>query len=310
MACASPHITIKGGFQAISVLEGHFRAASLEKGEKILLARHVAAVEEVRDERGKTVIRAQVAHSASVRQKPYNVELELDSDRCVSSGRCNCVAGITGNCKHAAAVFRYVNKERATGCTDNTQQWDAPPKKLQELYVKGETIEKILKVDSAPPLLFTMEEEEETNLVRQLEAVGLHNSALYKTLTKQKEPASSSPEETPLPEELQKLFFLPASPTFPASLSSSEAERAAAEGTAAEGTAKAPRVPLAPAAYGAEAEEIFYEQVRVQKCHFPSLICLFLDETTIKKYFPFFHRTSELVRRQQSEYAKKLLDKA
>ncbi len=136
-----PAICIQGGFQKITVSEGHFRKKTLEKGKNIVQAGHVGGVSEedslvnVEERRttGQVQILGSVAHSTSVKEAPYHVEFKLNpQDRSVIEAHCSCVAGLSGNCKHCAALFIFINTERTTGCADQSQAWNVPSKKLQK----------------------------------------------------------------------------------------------------------------------------------------------------------------------------------
>ncbi|KAG0425003.1 hypothetical protein HPB47_027811 [Ixodes persulcatus] len=49
--------------------------------------------------------------------------------RTVDSGRCSCKAGVTGCCKHAAAVCAFLNEATDETCTGRPQEWGKPSKK-------------------------------------------------------------------------------------------------------------------------------------------------------------------------------------
>ena len=142
-------IVLRGGFESINIT--HFRKETLRKGEEI--QDHLFNVEEIRSE-VQVLIKAQILRTVSIREKPYSVEFVFDISRKYINGRCSCVAGITANCKHAAALYYYINNERTVGCTDESQKWRAPSKKMQEQYPKGETIEKIITGSTTPHCSF------------------------------------------------------------------------------------------------------------------------------------------------------------
>ena len=68
---------------------------------------------------------------------PYQVEMSLSDDRHVIGAKCTCVSGITGVRKHTAALVRFVNSERSSGCTINAVQWRKSADKVKDLYKKG-----------------------------------------------------------------------------------------------------------------------------------------------------------------------------
>ena len=140
MAVANQNeLRIRGGFDTITAT--HFRKETLKKGKDLI--QHLFNIEEIRSN-GKIEIQALVVRAASIKEKPYTIQIEVDStSRSFLDGRCTCIAGISANCKHAAALLHFINNERSQGCTDEYQKWKAPSKKLQDLYPKGETIEKL-----------------------------------------------------------------------------------------------------------------------------------------------------------------------
>ncbi len=140
MASSSGKITLYGGFQAISFPTDQFREATLSKGKDLLHAGHVQGVREEQEE-GKVTIYAECLPETKVRQKPYQLEFQVNSvTRKVTDGRCSCPAGVTYNCKHSAGLFLLINSERSTGCTDDRPAWKRPSKKAQNLYPKGESL--------------------------------------------------------------------------------------------------------------------------------------------------------------------------
>jgi hypothetical protein len=56
-----------------------------------------------------------------------SISFELDQSRNLD-GRCNCIAGITTNCKHPAALFLYICNEISTSQTYKEQQLKTPLK--------------------------------------------------------------------------------------------------------------------------------------------------------------------------------------
>ncbi len=202
-------LTIQGGFPPIKFPEGHFRESTQKKGKNILEAGHVGEVEEVRSG-SITRIHGRVTHSVSVREAPYSLEFELDKERSVVNARCSCQAGVTGNCKHSAALLLFINTERSTGCTDDQQAWNKPSKKLRLLYPKGETVEKMYKLKPQPALSFKTDSASLNELAQQLSSCGLTKSSIYKSLTCDKhtvDDVDSTLEEQPaLGQDLCQLF--------------------------------------------------------------------------------------------------------
>jgi hypothetical protein len=176
-------LLIGGGFQALTVDDEFFRGGNTAKGEALAKAGHILAVQEKQLGLCSEIV-ASVLPQTNVNQKPYKVVLSIDkSSRRVIQGRCQCVAGIDGKCKHAAAVFYFINRERSAGCTDKEQLWQAPSKAKQEMYGKGQPAEKIFNFPSTPQPSFKMEKRCQEQLANHLAQFGLENAALYKSLT-------------------------------------------------------------------------------------------------------------------------------
>ena len=180
--------------------EGHFRSDSLRKGKELLDGRHLSNVIEDRTSRGQTSFRAECIPEMSVRKAPYKIEFMLDENRRVRDARCSCVAGVVACCKHAAALYLFINEERCTGSTDERQRWHQPPKKAQDLYPKGETIEKLFSLPHTPGPSWKKSPADCASLARELEEYGLSSSSLFKSLTA-KVPSQPADDAATLEEE-------------------------------------------------------------------------------------------------------------
>ncbi len=187
-----PKITICGGFQAIHFPssgggdEGsgrpHFQGQSLVKGRALIAGEHLRNVREER-EHNRITICASCLPETRVRQSDYVIEFTLDSTRKVIDGRCSCVAGISASCKHAAALFLFVNEERSTGCTDSQAVWKKPSKKAQERYPKGQKVEELFKLSATEWPSFKPSQSHQEGLAKRMADFGLTKSCLYKSLT-------------------------------------------------------------------------------------------------------------------------------
>jgi hypothetical protein len=195
MATANQNeLRIRGGFDTITAT--HFRKETMKKGKDLI--QHLFNVEEIRSN-GKIEIQASIVRAASIKEKPYTIQIEIDnSSRTFLDGRCTCIAGISANCKHAAALLHFINNERSQGCTDENQKWKAPSKKLQDLYPKGETIEKLFLGKVTPNSTSLPSNEALFKLASEMERFGLKNSALYKSLTADKQQTISMDVEPEL----------------------------------------------------------------------------------------------------------------
>ncbi len=207
MASRNKSSTLFGGFEEIQGLE--FRKAIAEKGDDMV--HHVFNVKEVRtlsDDNSqvlKAVISGECIREMSLSKDPWKVVFEVGADRTVTLARCSCTAGIDGMCKHTAALFKFVNSERSEGCTDREQGWSKPTKKLNDLYPKGESIQKLFFQKSPEKRDFSGTDFDQDKLVKLMKKHNLQNSSVYKTLTAKvlpQEPEPDAPEIDPIMEKL------------------------------------------------------------------------------------------------------------
>ncbi len=205
--------TLFGGFEAIDGLE--FRKAIAEKGHDMV--QHIFNVKEVRkfSDDGQVLeisISGQCIREMSLSKDPWNVIFELTSDRHVILARCSCTAGIDGMCKHTAALFKFVNLERSEGCTDDKQGWSKPTKKLNDLYPKGESIQKLFFQKSPEKRDFSGTSFDHDRVIKLMEKHSLQNCSVYKTLTAKAPEQENVPEiEVVLNANLEKMLLEPVS---------------------------------------------------------------------------------------------------
>ncbi len=208
MAMVPKSMTLLGGFQKIVFPDGQaaHRASLTSQGKDLLEAGHLHSVQEERKGQNVT-IRGLCIPETKVRQSEYFIEFSLAANRAINDSRCSCPAGISGECKHAAALFLYVNSERSEGSTDQEQKWKRPSRKAQALYPKGESIQKLFNLPScAQP---DWKSAPDNKFVEDLAACGLVNSSLHKSLTVDKKSASnppSLPDPPPLPSGIKELL--------------------------------------------------------------------------------------------------------
>lgn len=176
---SSASLRIRAGFSPVN-FESFFRPSSIQKG--LHLIKHVLHVEEIKSPDGAIVISGKCIPQASINKDPYRVEINLNSKRDLIFGHCNCVSGISGQCKHVAALISFVNHERTVSCTDTKQTWQKPSELRQSLYPKGETIESLFKTQITEPPTYSRSASAE----HFLELLNLHKQTdgmLYKSLT-------------------------------------------------------------------------------------------------------------------------------
>lgn len=178
MSANKPNLIFSAGFQAIEF--NSFRESTLKEGET--LVEHVFNVKEERSERGNAIT-AQCVPATRITSSPYSIHFELTPDRIVSSGRCSCVAGVDALCKHSAAVVLFINRERATGSTDDEQKWKGPSLKARSLYPKGASIQSLLGGASSSERQSTKESDlDKTVMLSEFERFGLSETSIGKSL--------------------------------------------------------------------------------------------------------------------------------
>lgn len=214
MAGSINTVTLRTGFASIRIHDKHFRSDPLKDGQQLIP--HLSCVEELRTE-SKVFIRCQCIPQMSIHNDRYYVEFEVESTtRKIIDGRCSCPAGLSYNCKHAASLYLFINAERTESVTDIQQRWKAPSKRLQELYPKGETMEKIFfNTQNYKTTVSKQDEvldEDMEKLITVMKECGLHNSSLYKSLCKDNNDSEDDMEEDipylleTIPSEIKDIF--------------------------------------------------------------------------------------------------------
>jgi len=194
---SQPTITIKCGF-ALVICEHYFRKKMLENGQELVKAEHIF---DVKEERGSTgaLLHAKCVRATTIKEF-WNVEIEIDQNRRVVSGHCQCFAGISGQCKHGAALCLYINKEQISSSTSKKQEWKKPSEKMKSLYPKGATMEEIVGCSSTKEWDFHPKEDFLNSFCADLQKHGLVSASALKTrnaspLMSQKEALILSPEQ-------------------------------------------------------------------------------------------------------------------
>lgn len=142
-----------------------------------------------------------------MREKPLNAWLIILDDGSVSSAHCNCMAGLSEVCSHAAAILFYLharpNKcDEPVACTSQLAQWPIPPlKNVEMVEVRSmDFVRKKEKKVNVPPML----KEEMVDMLEQFQQIGV-TSASARIM----EPLASKIEKelpTDLPTSLSCLF--------------------------------------------------------------------------------------------------------
>ena len=202
------HQILKTGFAEIYC--DKFRKSNLQNGKDMLP--HVYNVEEYRNEGAVEI------HGCCLKQMKvsgtnnfYRVELSLDAERNVISMHCQCVPGISGLCKHAAALYLYVNTERQETRTDTACSWKKPSARGNELYPKGKKVQDLVKTEPvASPVPVEDAKKDLEKHFSLLVENGLNNSMIFKVLSADGENSNDDSEQMCLiPEEVIEKIFEP-----------------------------------------------------------------------------------------------------
>lgn len=142
MARCEPKIqaTFKCGFEAISGLS--FNPDVTSKGQKLIEDQavdkgHLRNVREIiftNDE--NTRILASCIPQTRLNENDYDLVFDISKNREVLRAHCSCPAGVSGSCKHGAALFQWINQERTEAKTDEPQKWLSHSQHLQNCYPK------------------------------------------------------------------------------------------------------------------------------------------------------------------------------
>ena len=137
---AKIHATFFTGFEPISGLQ--FHPDVLNKAEKLIERQEsqegrLRNVHEIIYKSDKiTRIFAECIPQTKLNQTDYSIKFIVSEDRTVLEANCGCVAGTRGTCKHSAALFLWINKERSETKTDVPQKWMTHSEHLQKAYPK------------------------------------------------------------------------------------------------------------------------------------------------------------------------------
>ncbi len=178
--------TLFAGFSTVQwkvgVADEEHRDSTKEKGKKLVESGHVFDVKEVRENEEIEIIGFCVRET-NIRDKPYKICLELDQARNVKDARCQCIAGLHGDCKHTAALIHFVNSERQESKTDEKCTWRTPSKYGQKLYPKGKSFDEIFGFNTPRPSFKPPPAAEQESHLKLLQKYGDSNSLMFQMLT-------------------------------------------------------------------------------------------------------------------------------
>ena len=112
-----------------------------EKDGENNLQSHICAVTEYIYEDGFSGIQGYCVRSLSIRKDPYKISFLIDKDRNVvkTDKSCSCIGGRNALCKHACALFTWINSEKTLSKTDRPCEWNQPSAYAQSLYREPKT---------------------------------------------------------------------------------------------------------------------------------------------------------------------------
>ncbi|TRY80863.1 hypothetical protein TCAL_13375, partial [Tigriopus californicus] len=175
-------IVIKSGFSAVACPFDNFK--SLELGQKLSQAGHIYDITEVREPSKETLVYSKCVPQTNVSNPPWRVEITLNNERIVTQAHCSCPAGLSGHCKHRAALVITLNNHRDESQTDNQQAWRKPSTHGKSLYPKGKRVKEIIKSKSrGPSPSYALPSKKiRAHYMKDLEEFGLANSQIYHEL--------------------------------------------------------------------------------------------------------------------------------
>ena len=194
----SKRIILRGGFSPISGMT--FVGQNEPKGKLIL--DNLFNVEETQESGKNCVLVARILRTTSV-SETFELRFDLDPQtRQVVKAWCSCYVGGWAKCKHAAALFTYINEERCEGKTDDGQTWHTPSSKMQERFPKGETAEQIFTGTGCSTREIYKQRPDDPfldELANDMAMFGLTDRMLYMSLTADVSQASLPPPVEPQP---------------------------------------------------------------------------------------------------------------
>lgn len=197
-------VTYRGGFSSISCT--FLRESLVLKGKR--LRNHIHNIEEIQKVGQNSEIHAKCVRQASVHKSEYRLDIQLDSERVITSAWCSCTSGKQARCKHLGALVAAVNSERKESKTDQACKWYKPNEKSRELYPKGKKFEDIFKYASSGSEAHEgLTEQEKKDHLELLENAGDSSSMMYQLLTAEvSAPTQTAAPPTILPEFVQEIF--------------------------------------------------------------------------------------------------------
>ena len=202
-------VILSGGFSAISC--DILRSSTTTHGQLLDEANHIFNIREIQTT-DSNYFEAMSVREANVGSTPYSLRSELDSNRNVTTGRCSCVAGGDGLCKHIGGLVHAINSERSESQTDTTVSWFKPSERGRLLYPKGKRIVEIFpKLTPCPDASFNPPNiEDQDSYLELLKQAGCENSMMFSLLNSHTDHQTAATPPPPslvaLPEWIQDIF--------------------------------------------------------------------------------------------------------
>ncbi|KAL7292664.1 hypothetical protein TKK_0013790 [Trichogramma kaykai] len=130
-------IILRTGFASITH-DLSFWPEAVKHGKNLAISGHINNVSEETTFNDCKVIRAFCIKTKKIRETPYNIEVWINNLRHLTNAKCNCLAGITSDCKHIYATIYFINNHRSLSKTSFDQTWGKPSEKkaAQEKYAQ------------------------------------------------------------------------------------------------------------------------------------------------------------------------------
>lgn len=81
------------------------------EGERVYKAGHIIQCGEVEsNEDGEVRIISYCIQTTKMREKPHEIKGKISRDGVITSFKCSCKAGLSGQCKHIVATLLYLYK--------------------------------------------------------------------------------------------------------------------------------------------------------------------------------------------------------
>ena len=139
----NPQVTqsITTGFENIEWKHLQFGDNATIFGAALIKAGHIRKVREIRKPEALPEIVGFCLPQTNIREKDYKIDISIDINRKITKTKCDCRDGVL--CKHIRGLIIYINTYRDVAQTNISCGFNEPSTSKQNLYPKGEELEKI-----------------------------------------------------------------------------------------------------------------------------------------------------------------------